>query len=110
MQLEWIESGLKRKSYHYFKLYCNSYVLNHKTTIFFLTLSSFSHPWKREKEGEGERAAQGGEQAGPWSRCTGACIARMQGRRGARGATGWVRGHARPSTAARERGDRVGWG
>ena len=27
-QLEWIESGLKRKSYECFKLYCNSHGLN----------------------------------------------------------------------------------
>jgi hypothetical protein len=28
MQLEWIEPGLKRKSYECFKPYCNSRVLN----------------------------------------------------------------------------------
>jgi hypothetical protein len=36
-QLEQIESGLKRKRYHYFKLGCNSRVLNYETTIFFIS-------------------------------------------------------------------------
>jgi hypothetical protein len=56
-QLEWIESGLKRKSYECFKPYCNSHVLIYRTVIFFfLSSSSSSHPWKRE---EGKGAAQG---------------------------------------------------
>jgi hypothetical protein len=58
-QLEWIESGLKRKSYHCFKLDCNSRVLIYKTAVFFLTSSSFSHPWKRE----GRRRGRGGGRA-----------------------------------------------
>jgi hypothetical protein len=56
MQLEWIESGLKRKSYDCFKLYCNSHVLIYETVIVFflstLRSSLYGH-------GEGARAAQG---------------------------------------------------
>jgi hypothetical protein len=56
MQLEWIESGLKRKSYECFKPYCNSRVLNLQNChllphlIFFL-------PSMEERRGEEEGAA-----------------------------------------------------
>jgi hypothetical protein len=81
-QLEWIESGLKHKSYDYFKSYCNSRVLIYETTIvFFLSSSSSSHPWKREGRGWGGRAGHG--------RC---CTGRMghgRRRRGAARAGAW---------------------
>jgi hypothetical protein len=64
-QLEWIESGLKRKSYHCFKLDCNSCVLNYKTAILFLTSSSSSYPWKRDEEREGGYTGGDGR-AGRW--------------------------------------------
>jgi hypothetical protein len=69
-QLEWIESDLKRKSYEYFKLYCNSRVLIYETVIvFFLTFFSLTQePWSWEKgpggcAGKGSAAAAG--DAGP---------------------------------------------
>jgi hypothetical protein len=47
-QLEWIESGLKCKSYDCFKLYYNSRVLNYEIAIFFLTFFSLTQepPWR----------------------------------------------------------------
>jgi hypothetical protein len=69
-QFEWIESGLKCKSYHCFKLVCNSRVLNYEIAIFFLTSSSSSHPWKRE-ERKGRGLCRGGR-VGPAGRARGA--------------------------------------
>jgi hypothetical protein len=69
-QFEWIESGLKCKSYHCVKLVCNSRVLNYEIAIFFLTSSSSSHPWKRE-ERKGRGLCRGGR-VGPAGRARGA--------------------------------------
>jgi hypothetical protein len=56
-QFEWIESGLKRKSYDCFKPYSNPRVLIYEIAIiFFISSSSFSHPWKREGRGMGGAA------------------------------------------------------
>jgi hypothetical protein len=103
-QLERIESDLKHKSYHCFKLDSNSHVLNYETVIFFLNLSSSSHPWKRKKEGEGEGAAQGGKLDELQPRRTGA---RRQGHMGTRAG---LRAGARapPPTAGGEGATPVG--
>jgi hypothetical protein len=58
-QLEWIESGLKRKSYECFKPYCNSRGLNLRDCHRFLPLFIFFLPSMEEREEEGEGAAQG---------------------------------------------------
>jgi hypothetical protein len=69
-QLEWIESGLKHKSYHCFKLDCYSRVLNYETVIFFFTSSSSTHreppwPWGKEQgaaQGEGAQPGRRGHE------------------------------------------------
>jgi hypothetical protein len=57
-QLEWIESGLKCKSYECFKPYCNSRGLNLQNCHRLLLLI-FLLPSMEERGGEGEGAAQG---------------------------------------------------
>jgi hypothetical protein len=58
MQLEWIESGLKCKSYECFKSYCNSRGLNLQNCYRLLPLI-FILSSMEERGGEGEGAAQG---------------------------------------------------
>jgi hypothetical protein len=94
MQLEWIESGLKRKSYEDFKSYCNSRGLNlrdyHRLLplIFFLTSME-------ERGGKEERAAQGRTRPG---RPGGGGAAPSAG------ATATAAGVGRRGAGARERG------
>jgi hypothetical protein len=59
MQLEWIESGLKRKSYECFKPYCNSRVLIYEIVIFFF-LHLLPPIHGRERRGRGGGCAGGG--------------------------------------------------
>jgi hypothetical protein len=53
-QLEWIESGLKRKSYESFKPYCNSRGLNLRDCHRLLPLFIFFLPSMEERGEEGE--------------------------------------------------------
>jgi hypothetical protein len=64
-QLEWIESGLKHKSYECFKPYCNSRVLNLQNCHRLLPLFIFFLPSMEERGREEERAAQGEDEVGP---------------------------------------------
>jgi hypothetical protein len=77
-QLEWIESGLKRKSYECFKLYCNSRGLNLRDCHRLLPLFLFFLPSMEERGEEGKRAAQGRTRLGRpgWTRPNGARGAR----------------------------------
>jgi hypothetical protein len=86
MQLEWIESGLKRKSYDCFRPSCNSCVLNLRDYHRLLPLSSSSRIDSMAMGREGARAAQGREE--------------LDRRQGA--------GHATQGTRARGRGPRLG--
>jgi hypothetical protein len=87
-QLEWIESGLKRKSYECFKLYCNSRGLNLRDCHRLLSLFIFFLPSMEERGEEGKGAAQERTRLGRpgWTRPHGARGARppLPGR-GARG-------------------------
>jgi hypothetical protein len=103
MQLEWIESDLKHKSYECFKLYCNSHVLNLQN-CHLLTHLIFFLPSMKEKREEEEGAAQGRTRLGR----PGAGAA-ARGARGAATAAGEGRagvGRGAPPPAAAGEGER----